>query len=158
MIVQIRIISIAQKMPAWVDTGCDDYLRRLPREIKPELVTIPLAARRGNQSARRQQERESELMLDKLSPGSLNLALDESGETWSSRDWSRQLQRWMLEHPRVNLLIGGPDGLSPQCLEACRQRISLGRMTLPHALVRIVLLEQLYRSWTILQGHPYHRE
>ena len=151
---QIRIINIAQKLPAWVDAGCDDYLRRMPRE----LVTIPLASRRAKQPARRQQERESELMLGKLSPGSLNLALDENGRSWSSRDWAEQLQRWMLEYPRVNLLIGGPEGLSPQCLEACQQRISLGRMTLPHALVKIVLLEQLYRAWTILQGHPYHRE
>ncbi len=155
---QIRIINIAQKLPAWVDAGCDDYLRRMPRELAPEIVTIPLASRRAKQPARRQQERESELMLGKLSPGSLNLALDENGRSWSSRDWAAQLDRWMLEYPRVNLLIGGPEGLSPQCLEACQQRISLGRMTLPHALVKIVLLEQLYRAWTILQGHPYHRE
>ena len=155
---QIQIINIAQKLPAWVDAACDDYLRRLPRELTPELVTIPLASRRANQSAQRQQERESKLMLGRLAPGSLNLALDENGQTWSSRDWAAQLDRWMLEYPRVNLMIGGPDGLSPQCLEVCQQRISLGRMTLPHALVKIVVLEQLYRAWTILQGHPYHRE
>ncbi len=149
---------MAQKLPAWVDAACDDYLRRMPREITPEIVTVPLASRRARQSAQRQQARESELMLAKLAPGSLNLALDERGETWSSRDWSVQLDRWMLEYPRVNLLIGGPDGLSADCLAACRQRISLGRMTLPHALVKIVLLEQLYRAWSILQGHPYHRE
>ena len=64
----------------------------------------------------------------------------------------------MFEFPRVNLIIGGPDGLSRQCLERCQQRVSLGRMTMPHALVKIVLLEQLYRAWTILQGHPYHRD
>ena len=155
---QIRIVNIAQKLPAWVDAACDDYLRRMPREITPEIVTVPLASRRARQSAQRQQARESELMLGKLAPGSLNLALDEGGETWSSRDWSLQLDRWMLEYPRVNFLIGGPDGLSAECLAACSKRISLGRMTLPHALVKVVLLEQLYRAWSILQGHPYHRE
>ena len=104
---QIRIVNIAQKLPAWVDAACDDYLRRMPREITPEIVTVPLASRRARQSAQRQQARESELMLGKLAPGSLNLALDEGGETWSSRGWSRQLDRWMLEYPRVNFLIGG---------------------------------------------------
>ena len=64
----------------------------------------------------------------------------------------------MLDAPRVNLLIGGPDGLAPECLEACARRVALGRMTMPHALVRVVLIEQLYRAWSLLRGHPYHRE
>ena len=155
---QIQLINVAQKMPAWVDAACDDYLKRMPREISLKLVTVPLAARRAKQSAERQKQRESELIIDKLTPGSLNLALDERGEQWSSQDWSRQLQRWMFEFPRVNLIIGGPDGLTRQCLEHCQHRVSLGRMTMPHALVKVVLLEQLYRAWSILQGHPYHRE
>ncbi len=155
---QIQLINVAQKMPAWVDTACDDYLKRMPREISLKLVTVPLAARKGKQPAERQKQRESELIIDKLTPGSLNLALDERGEQWSSQDWSRQLQRWMFEFPRVNLIIGGPDGLTRQCLERCQHRVSMGRMTMPHALVKVVLLEQLYRAWSILQGHPYHRE
>ncbi len=155
---QIQIINVAQKMPAWVDAACDDYLRRLPREISPRLVTIPLASRGSRQSAASLRQREGEKILERLEPGSMNLALDEKGADWSSRDWSRQLDRWLQQYPRVNLLIGGPDGLSTQCLEACQQRVSLGRMTMPHALVKIVLVEQLYRAWTILKGHPYHRE
>lgn len=155
---QIQIINVAQKLPAWVDSASDDYLKRMPREIKPQVVTIPLAASRAKQSPGRRQDLEADLILQKLAPGSLNLALDENGKNWSSREWSLQLDRWMHDHPRVNLLIGGPDGLSQRCLEACQQKVSLGRMTMPHALVKVVLLEQLYRAWTILQGHPYHRE
>jgi 23S rRNA (pseudouridine1915-N3)-methyltransferase len=155
---QIQVINVAQKMPAWVDTACTDYLKRMPREILPRLVTIPLPSRKSQQSTASQQKRESSLILDKLTPGSMNIALDERGRQWSSLDWSRSLQNWMFEFPRVNLIIGGPDGLSEQCIEACQQRVSLGRMTMPHALVKIVLLEQLYRAWTILKGHPYHRE
>lgn len=155
---QIQLISVAQKMPAWVEDGCADYLKRLPRELKPTIVTVPLATAKSQQSAARRRERESELILAKLQPGSLNIALDDKGASWSSDDWSRQLARWMQEFPRVNLVIGGPDGLSRQCIQACQQRVSLGRMTMPHALVRVVLLEQLYRAWTIIQGHPYHRE
>jgi 23S rRNA (pseudouridine1915-N3)-methyltransferase len=155
---QIQLISVAQKMPAWVDAACADYLKRMPRELTPTLVTLPLATRRSQPSASRRRERECESILAKIKPSSHNIALDDQGEPWSSEDWSSQLRRWMRDFPRVNLIVGGPDGLSRQCFEACQQRVSLGRMTMPHALVRVVLLEQLYRAWTICQGHPYHRE
>ena len=155
---QIQIINVAQKLPAWVDAACDDYLKRVPREISLKLVTVPLATRKSKQFAARQRQQESTLILDKLSPGSLNIALDEQGAAWSSEDWSQQLQHWMFEWPRVNLIIGGPEGLSKQCMDACQRQVSLGRMTLPHALVKVVVVEQLYRAWTILKGHPYHRE
>ena len=155
---QIRIISIAQKLPGWVDTACADYQRRLPPEMKLDIVSLPLAKRRARESAAALRQRESTAMLHKLESRSLNVALDERGKSWSSADWSRQLDDWRRNHPRVNLLIGGPDGLSGECLDACRDRVALGRMTMPHALVRVVLCEQLYRAWTILQGHPYHRE
>jgi 23S rRNA (pseudouridine1915-N3)-methyltransferase len=155
---QIQLINVAQKMPAWVDAGCADYLKRMPRELGLTLITVPLAASGSRQSAIQRREREAESIAVKLRPGSLNIALDDKGKGWTSVDWSAQLQRWMAEFSHVNLIIGGPDGLSPQCLQACQQRVSLGRMTMPHALVRLVLMEQLYRAWTICQGHPYHRE
>lgn len=155
---QIRILSVAQKMPAWVDAACHDYGKRLPREIDLQLVSLPLTARSTKTSPAQARQRQSELLLDKIAPGSFSIALDEGGKQWSSRDWAAQLDRWLQQQPRVNLLIGGPDGLSGDCLEACQQRVALGRMTLPHALVRVVLLEQIYRAWTILQGHPYHRD
>ena len=155
---QIQLINVAQKMPAWVDAGCADYLKRMPRELGLTLITVPLAASGSRQSATQRREREAESISVKLRPGSLNIALDDKGDDWTSSDWSAQLQRWMAEFSHVNLIIGGPDGLSPQCLKACQRRVSMGRMTMPHALVRLVLLEQLYRAWTIYQGHPYHRE
>lgn len=155
---QIQIITIGQKMPVWVDAACDDYLKRLPRELAVQLLTLPLANRKSKDSAQRLKAQESNLILQKLSQGSFNIALDEQGEQWSSQQWSKHLQRWMFECPRVNLIIGGPEGLSQQCYQACQHRVALGRMTMPHALVRVVLVEQLYRAWTIIQGHPYHRE
>ena len=145
-------------MPAWVDTACADYQRRLPAEMKLELVNLPLARRKARESAAALQQRESKSILQKLDKRSLNIALSERGEAWSSDDWSRHLEQWRQQYPKVNLLIGGPDGLSDECLQACQQRVSLGRMTMPHALVRVVVCEQLYRAWTIIKGHPYHRE
>jgi len=155
---QIQLINVAQKMPAWVDAGCADYLKRMPRELGLTLITVPLAASGSRQSATRRRTREAESIAAKLRPGSLNIALADKGEDWTSTDWSAQLQRWMAEFSHVNLIIGGPDGLSPEFLKAGQRRVSLGRMTMPHALVRLVLLEQLYRAWTISQGHPDHRE
>jgi 23S rRNA (pseudouridine1915-N3)-methyltransferase len=154
---QIQLINVAQKLPGWVDAGCADYIKRLPRELGFSQVTVPLAAAASRQSANQRREREAAQILAKLRPGH-TIALDDKGADWSSQDWSAQLQRWMQEYSQVNLVIGGPDGLAPQCLEICQQRVSLGRMTMPHALVKLVVLEQLYRAWTIYQGHPYHRE
>lgn len=155
---QIQVINVAQKMPGWVEAGCADYARRLPRELGLSLVTVPLASARSQQSAASRREREATQILTKLRPGSLSIALDDAGKSWTSADWAAQLQRWMNDYTQVNLIIGGPDGLSSQCLEACQQRVSLGRMTMPHTLVKVVLLEQLYRAWSIHQGHPYHRD
>ncbi len=155
---RIRILSVAQKLPAWVDAGCDEYLARLPREIKPEIVSLPLVPRGAKTSPAERKQEQGRRIVDRLNPGGLALALDERGRAWSSDDWARELAGWMQRHPHVDLVIGGPDGLSADCLEACAQRVSLGPATLPHALVRIVLLEQLYRAWSILNKHPYHRE
>ena len=145
-------------MPAWVDAACEDYQRRLPPEMKLELINLPLAKRKARESSSALQQRESKIILHKLDGRDLNIGLSEGGKSWSSEDWSNSLNQWRQHHPRVNLLIGGPDGLSDECLKACQHRVSLGRMTMPHALVRVVLYEQLYRAWTILQGYPYHRE
>jgi 23S rRNA (pseudouridine1915-N3)-methyltransferase len=155
---QIQVINVAHKMPDWVEAGCADYARRLPRELGLSLVTVPLTSARSKQSAASRRDRQATQILAKLKPGSLNVALDDAGKSWTSADWSAQLQRWMNDYTQVNLIIGGPDGLSAQCLEVCQQRVSLGRMTMPHTLVKVVLLEQLYRAWSIYQGHPYHRE
>ena len=154
---QIQLINVAQKLPAWVETGCAEYQKRIPRELGLRLTTIPLAKSASRQSAVQRREREGREILAKLRPGH-NIALDENGSAWSSVDWAAQLRCWMQDFGQVNLVVGGPDGLSSECLQACQQRVSLGRMTMPHALVELVVLEQLYRAWTITQGHPYHRE
>ena len=155
---QIQVINVAQKMPDWVEAGCADYARRLPRELGLTLLTVPVASSRSLQSADARRDREAKQIMTKLKPASLNIALDDAGKSWTSADWSRQLQSWMSNYTQINLIIGGPDGLSRQCLDVCQQRVSLGRMTMPHTLVKVVLLEQLYRAWSIYQGHPYHRE
>ncbi len=155
---KIQIIAVGQKMPAWVEQACADYLKRMPREIEVQITVIPPAQRRARDSTEHYRQLEARQIIKKAGSNGLSIALDEQGKPWSSNDWAQQLGGWMQQQPRVNLLIGGPDGLADECREICRQTISLGRMTMPHALVRVVLVEQLYRAWSILKGHPYHRE
>ena len=145
-------------MPPWVETACADYLKRLPREINIQLTGIALAQRKGGGSVEQLKQQEASQIMKKIARGSFSIALDERGKQWSSIEWSRQLEYWMREHPSVNFIIGGPDGLTNECRAACAQTLALGTMTMPHALVRVVLIEQLYRAWTLLKGHPYHRE
>ena len=144
-------------MPTWVETACADYLKRIPRELKISVTGIALAQRKGGGSVDQLKQQEASQIIKKIARGSFSISLDERGTQWSSKDWSRQLEFWMREHSRVNLIIGGPDGLADECLDACQQTVALGAMTLPHALVRVVVIEQIYRAWTLLNGHPYHR-
>ncbi len=155
---QIQVIALGQKMPAWVEQACADYLKRLPRELPVELVELPLMTRKSRDSVERLKSQQASAIMERLGSNSVNIALDETGEQWTSQQWSKQMQNWMFEYPRVNLIIGGPDGLADECRKACHHLVSLGRMTMPHALVRVVLIEQIYRAWSIHKGHPYHRE
>ncbi len=155
---QVRIITIGQRMPAWVEQGCNEYLKRMPREVQVDLVELPLPNRKTNTSVVSLQEQEAKALSGKIQSGDHTIALDERGKQWSSQEWGSQLEQWMQFHPRVNLLVGGPDGLSAGIKKQANQVIALGKMTLPHPLVRIVLCEQLYRAWSIVKGHPYHRE
>jgi len=155
---QLQIIAVGQKIPAWAENACADYLKRMPRELKIGVTSIASAHRKGGGSIEQFKRQEASQIMKKMPRGSFSIALDERGKQWSSKEWSQQLESWMREHPRVNLIIGGPDGLTDECREACSQTIALGTMTMPHALVRVVLIEQIYRAWTLLNGHPYHRE
>ena len=155
---QFQIISIGQKMPGWVDSACADYQKRLPREMNIQWTTLPLAQRKARDSVERFRQLEAEQIQQKIAAGSFSLALHEAGKPWRSQDWAKHLERWMQDYPRVNFIIGGPDGLSRALLQRCDQTVSFGNMTMPHALVRVVLIEQLYRAWSISRGHPYHRE
>ena len=155
---QLQIIAVGQKIPAWAENACADYLKRMPRELKIGVTSIASAHRKGKGSIEQFKRQEASQIMKKMPRGSFSIALDERGKQWSSKEWSQQLESWMREHPRVNLIIGGPDGLADECRKACSQTIALGTMTMPHALVRVVLIEQIYRAWTLLNGHPYHRE
>ena len=145
-------------MPAWVSQGVDEYSKRMPRELQLIWKELPLAHRGKGTSADRAREKEGEAMLKALPAGDRVIALDVLGKQRSTEQLADELRQWMMSGDNYSLLIGGPDGLAPECLARAEKRWSLGQLTLPHPLVRIILAEQLYRAWTITAGHPYHRE
>lgn len=154
---RISVHSVAGKMPSWVETGVQEYARRMPRELQLQWRDVPLAKRGAGTSAAQLRQREGEALLKGIRDAEHCVALDGRGKPWSTEDLAGTLDAWMMAGDSVSIMIGGPDGLSPACLERARQRWSLGPLTLPHPLVRVVLVEQLYRAWTITIGHPYHR-
>lgn len=144
-------------MPRWVQEGYADYVRRLGPELSVELHEIDVVKRGKTTDLDRAREQECDRLLKAVPPGAVIVALDGQGQPWSSEQWASRLELWQREARDLALLVGGPDGLAPRCLETAQHRVSLSPLTFPHALVRVILAELLYRAWSILRRHPYHR-
>ena len=144
-------------MPHWVQEGYREYSKRLPAECGLRLVEIAARHRGKNADLARIQQEEGDRMLAAIPKDSRVIALDIPGKPWSTETLSTQLGQWMSSGQDTVLLVGGPEGLSSACLAAAELRWSLSPLTLPHPLVRVLVAEQLYRAWSILRNHPYHR-
>lgn len=153
---RLRVLAVGQKMPAWVDQGVEEYARRMPREISVEWLDIP-PAKRGSATREKYRVQEAEAIEAKLSGKDYVVALDISGKAVSTELIAERFDQWQMQGEQISIVIGGPDGLHPNILKGAKERWSLGRITLPHPLVRVILAEQLYRAWSVQAGHPYHR-
>lgn len=154
---RIHLIAIGQKMPGWVAEGFADYAGRMPPECRLELVELAPGDRGKGANPARAREVEGRRLKETLPKGARVIALDLGGKQWSTEDLSGQLSGWLQGGSDIALLVGGPDGLAPDILQRADQRWCLSRLTLPHMLVRVFVAEQLYRAWSILSNHPYHR-
>lgn len=154
---KIHLIAVGEKMPRWVQEGYREYSKRLPNECELRLTEIPMGHRGKNADIARLIRAEGERMLAAIPSSSRVIALDVRGKAWSTETLSGQLDSWMGGGDDVALLVGGPEGLSTQCQARAQLKWSLSPLTLPHPLVRVVVAEQLYRAWSILRNHPYHR-
>ncbi|WP_163835461.1 23S rRNA (pseudouridine(1915)-N(3))-methyltransferase RlmH [Spartinivicinus ruber] len=154
---RVRLIAVGTKMPSWVDAGYNEYAKRLPSDCKLECCEISLGKRTKGSDLKRAQKKEGEQMLSAIASNDKVIALDLTGKPWSTEQLADQLSGWRLEGRNIALLVGGPEGLSPECLAKAEQKWCLSPLTLPHPLVRVLVAEQLYRAWSILQNHPYHR-
>lgn len=154
---QIHLIAVGEKMPRWVQDGYSEYAKRLPTECTLRLIEVPAGKRGKNADVARLIRDESERMMAAIPKGAAVVALEVGGKSWSTKQLAQNLDDWMSSGRDLALLVGGPDGLGVAARKAADQLWSLSPLTLPHPLVRVVLAEQLYRAWSILRNHPYHR-
>lgn len=154
---QLQVAAVGQRMPGWVNEAWHEYARRMPPGLNLSLREITLAKRGKNADTKRLTEIESKALFEAMPVRARVIALDVRGQSWSTGKLADNLQSWMGDGRDVGFMIGGPDGIAPDTLKKADTRWSLGPLTLPHPLVRVVLAEQLYRAWTITQNHPYHR-
>jgi 23S rRNA (pseudouridine1915-N3)-methyltransferase len=144
-------------MPGWVDVASDDFTKRLPAEIKINPILLPLIKRGKNPDIPRIIRDESRKILNAVPKDSLLVVLDVVGKSISTEKFSSLLETWLQQGQDVSIVIGGPDGVSDELLSKAALKLSLSALTFPHPLVRVILLEQIYRAWSIINNHPYHR-
>ncbi|MCF6194781.1 MAG: 23S rRNA (pseudouridine(1915)-N(3))-methyltransferase RlmH [Kangiellaceae bacterium] len=154
---KIKLIAVGTKMPSWVETAFNTYSQRLPKDCCLELIQIPAAKRTRNQLAAQWMKKEGELILNSVHDSDYVIALELNGKNWSTKQLAKQIIKWQSMGCNIALLVGGPDGLSSECLARANQQWSLSALTLPHPMVRVVLSEAIYRAWSVTVNHPYHR-
>jgi 23S rRNA (pseudouridine1915-N3)-methyltransferase len=152
---KIRLLCVGTRVPGWVTDGYLEFARRLPRD--QALILEEVAATRRQGDVKRCIDEEGERLLGRVGRDDRVIALDERGAAWSSTALRERLDSWRRDGRDVALLVGGADGLSEACRSRAEATWSLSAATLPHALVRVLVAEQIYRAWTLLSGHPYHR-
>ncbi len=154
---EIHLLAIGTRMPKWVDDGFTDYARRFGRDCQLKLKEIPSPRKSKSEDAGRIKQLEGQLLLAAIPPDAHVIALDERGKNHDTKAVAEKLGQWFEQYRRVAILVGGADGLSKECLDHCHERWSLSAMTFPHALVRVIVAEQIYRAYSLLNNHPYHR-
>lgn len=155
---KIDIVAVGKNMPDWVNTGINDYLQRFASQLRCEIIEIAPAKRSKNATATQYKQQEAISILDKIPTQNEVIALDVKGTSWSTPQLAKQIEKWQLNARDITLIIGGPDGLDDRCLARATTHWSLSPLTFPHPLARLILVEQLYRGWSLLNNHPYHRE
>lgn len=154
---KLFVVAVGQRVPDWAQTAWDDYAKRFPPELKVELKAVKTEPR-GSKTLETLYAAERERIEAAIPKGTRIVALDERGTPLTTMALAGKLKAWQLEADDVALVIGGPDGLDPAFKQAAHERIRLSDLTLPHAMVRVLLVEQLYRAWSVNANHPYHRE
>jgi len=155
--VRLTLLAVGDKMPGWAEDATAEYLKRMPREARVDLLTVKPEKRSG-QPPDSLKQAEAARLLDKLPTGARLVAMDEHGSQVTTRELAVLLSRWMGSGQDTCLVIGGADGLAPVILEKAETILALSRLTLPHAMARVMLAEQLYRAVSLINNHPYHRE
>jgi len=155
---KVHLIAVGKKMPEWINAGYAEFSKRMPPELQINLIEITPSTRNKSTPIEKNIKEEGERIQSAIPANSKLIVLDEKGKNFSSIDLSRKIEGWLPMGQDISLVIGGADGIDPEIKQQADEKWSLSSFTLPHALVRVVVVEQLYRAWSILKGHPYHRE
>lgn len=154
---KLRLLAVGTRMPGWVEEGVETYRKRMPRGFSLDIEEIAPGQRGKGASVVKARDQEAKRLRERLKGDEHIVALEVEGQPWTTRKLAQKADDWRMQGNDVVLLVGGPDGLTPELSAAAHSRWSLSPLTLPHPLVRVMLAEQLYRAWTLLVGHPYHR-
>ncbi len=154
---KIKIITMGNQAPEWLSIGYFEYAKRLPKSCELILHEIPLMKRKRSSDLLRLQEQEGQHMLKRVTSNDHLISLDITGQAWDTIQLAKNLDNWRHNMPSISLLIGGPEGLHPSVSSQTHQQWSLSPLTLPHLMVRLIIAEQIYRAWSFLTNHPYHR-
>lgn len=152
----ITVVAVGLRQPAWADEAVRDYLGRFPKDFTVVVKEVKAEPRAGQPAAKLMQL-EAERLRKTIPAGDIVVAMDEHGRDFTTMDFAKKVDGWKNEGCGVTFLIGGADGLDPELKKGCRMMLRLSSMTLPHAFARVMLVEQIYRAWSILNNHPYHR-
>ncbi len=153
----IHFIVVGQKMPKWVLEGYAEYAKRLPKSCSLKLIELPMAIRGKTSSVEKNKQEEAKRIELAIPKGAKIIVLDELGVQTTTAQFAEKLKDWLGSGQDIALVVGGPDGLSSSFLKKADWKWGLSRLTLPHPMVRVVVAEQVYRAWSVLQSHPYHR-
>lgn len=155
---KIHLIAVGKKMPEWINTGYAEFSKRMPPELQINLIEITPSVRNKSTPIEKNIKEEGESIQSAIPANSKLIVLDEKGKYFSSIDLSKKMEGWLPMGQDISIVIGGTDGIDPMIKQQADEKWSVSSFTLPHALVRVVVAEQLYRAWSIMKGHPYHRE
>jgi len=153
--VKLKLCAIGKRLPGWLEDGVAEYVKRLPRQAALEVVALRASKKPTADAARAE---EADRLLQKATDSQLIVALDERGDQWSTKQLARRMGDWRDESLNVALLVGGADGLAQECRDRAGLLWGLSNLTLPHGVARLLAVEQIYRAWSLLNNHPYHRE
>ncbi|GAB4566165.1 MAG: 23S rRNA (pseudouridine(1915)-N(3))-methyltransferase RlmH [Rhizobacter sp.] len=154
---KLFLVAVGQRQPAWAETAYDDFAKRFPPEMRLELKAVK-AETRGSKTPEQLMAAEATRLEAALPKGVRRVVLDERGDRLTTLQLSARMKAWMHDGRDVALVIGGPDGLDATLKQSADETLRLSDLTLPHAFVRVLLAEALYRAWTVMVNHPYHRE
>lgn len=155
---RFNIISIGNKMPSWVGNAFQEYQKRFSPPFSIHLIEIPdKKTEQDKKDKKKDSDKNDKIIFSHIPKGAYSIALDEKGQVWNSEKFSKKIESLQLETSEIYFIIGGADGLSNHCLQNVRDCWSLSHLTFPHPLVRVILIEQLYRAVSLIKHHPYHR-